>query len=145
RIDGDARVHRDGVAISPRYGGVALATLRFRGPGDRVIMAADECEAEAVMWGFAILLTVAAINAAAPSAFAEVTIRLAQTSTATNCMMTCNAQAASCQTACVVPGTPPSAAATTTSNATASTMCLLNCITSQLSCQTNCARQSPSR
>lgn len=97
------------------------------------------------MRGFAILLTVAAIGAAAPGAFAEVKIRLAQTSTATNCMMTCNAQAASCQTACLVPGTPPSAAATTTSNATASTTCLLNCSTAQLACQTNCARQSPSQ
>jgi hypothetical protein len=97
------------------------------------------------MRGFAILLTVALIGAAAPAALAEVKIRLAQTSTATTCMMTCNAQAASCQTACVVPGAPPSAAATTTSNATASTMCLLNCSTTQLTCQTNCARQSPSQ
>ncbi len=95
---------------------------------------------------FAILLAVMAINAVAPSVFAaEAEIRLAQTSTATNCMMTCNAQAASCQTACVVPGNPPSAAATTTSNATASTNCLLSCSTTQLVCQTNCARQSPSQ
>ncbi len=31
-------------------------------------------------------------------------IRLAQTSTVTNCMMTCNSQAAACQTNCIVPG-----------------------------------------
>ena len=36
---------------------------------------------------------------------AEGKIRLAQTSTVTNCMMTCNSQAATCQTACLVPGT----------------------------------------
>jgi len=108
-------------------------------------MAAHACDAEAVMRGLAIVLTVAAIGAAAPTASAEVKIRLAQTSAATTCMMTCNAQAASCQTACVVPGTPPAAAATTTSNATASTMCLLNCSTAQLTCQTSCARQSPSQ
>jgi len=108
-------------------------------------MAARACDAEAVMRGFAILLTVAAIGAAPGSAFAEPKIRLAQTSTATTCMMICNAQAANCQTACVVPGAPPSAAATTTSNATANTMCLLNSITAQLACQTNCARQSPSQ
>jgi len=107
-------------------------------------MAADACDAEVVMRGLAILFTVALIGAAAPQALAEARIRVAQTSTATTCMMTCNAQAALCQTACVVPGTPPSAAATTTSNATASTMCLLNCSTAQLACQTNCARQSPS-
>ncbi len=97
------------------------------------------------MRGFGILLTAATIAAAVPGASAEARIRLAQTSTATTCMMTCNAQAALCQTACVVPGTPPSAAATTTSNATASTMCLLNCSTARLTCQTSCARQSPSQ
>jgi hypothetical protein len=82
---------------------------------------------------------------AAQDALAEGKIRVAQSSTVTNCMMACNAQAASCQTACVVPGTPPTAAATATSNATASTACSLGCNTNQLSCQTNCARQSPSQ
>ena len=66
------------------------------------------------MRAFGMLLAPAAVMAATDSA-------LAQTSTATNCMMLCNAQAASCQTACVLPGTPPSASATTTGNATAST------------------------
>jgi hypothetical protein len=58
------------------------------------------------MRSFAILLAAAAINAAvAQGVLAEGRIRLAQTSTVTNCMMTCNAQAANCQTGCVVPGT----------------------------------------
>jgi len=124
---------------------VVIATLGFHWREDRVIMTVDACHAEAVVRGLAILFTVAAIGAAAPGAAAEVRILLAQTSAATTCMMTCNAQAASCQTACVVPGTPPSAAATTTSNVTASTICLLNCSTAQLTCQTSCARQSPSQ
>lgn len=90
-----------------------------------------------------ILLAALAINGCASAAFAE-NIRLAQSSTVTNCMMSCNALAASCQSNCVVPGTPPTNAATTTSNAATSTLCILNCNTAQLTCQTSCARQSPS-
>jgi hypothetical protein len=71
-------------------------------------------------------------------------IRLAQTSNVTNCMMTCNAQAATCQSTCLVPGTPPTGAATTGSNANKSTSCQLNCTTQQVSCQTTCAQTSPS-
>jgi hypothetical protein len=71
-------------------------------------------------------------------------IRLAQTSNVTNCMMTCNAQAATCQSTCLVPGTPPTSAATTGSNANRSTSCQLNCTTQQVSCQTTCAQNSPS-
>ena len=71
-------------------------------------------------------------------------IRLAQTSNVTNCMMSCNAQAAQCQTTCLVPGTPPTGAATTGSNANQNTSCQLNCATQRISCQTNCARTSPS-
>jgi hypothetical protein len=64
------------------------------------------------MRSLAILLAAAAINAAAGrDALAEGKIRLAQTSTVTNCMMTCNAQAANCRSGCVVPGTPPGWAA----------------------------------
>jgi hypothetical protein len=96
-----------------------------------------------LMRGLAIL--VAVTIAGTGVALADGKIRLAHTSTATNCMMFCNAQAANCQTTCLVPGTPPSASATTTSNATANTACLLNCSTTQLACQTNCARQSPSQ
>jgi len=71
-------------------------------------------------------------------------IRLAQTSTVTNCMMACNSQAATCQTTCIVPGTPPTGAATTTGNANVSTTCQLNCSAQQVACQTICARTSPS-
>jgi len=92
-----------------------------------------------------IFLATAATIVATQSVPAAEKTRLAQSSTVTNCMMACNAQAASCQTACVVPGTPPTAAATTTSNATASIACSMGCNTNQLSCQTNCARQSPSQ
>jgi hypothetical protein len=72
-------------------------------------------------------------------------IRVAQTSTVTNCMMACNSQAATCQTTCLVPGTAPTGAATTGGNANQSTACQLNCTTQQISCQTLCARTSPSQ
>src|SRR5579863_8516403 len=72
-------------------------------------------------------------------------IRLAQTSTVTNCMMLCNSQAATCQTTCLVPGAAPTGAATTTGNANVSTSCQLNCSTQQISCQTTCAQSSPSQ
>jgi hypothetical protein len=97
------------------------------------------------MRSFMIFVAALALSAAAQLAHAQDRVRLAQSSTVTNCMMICNAQAASCQTACVVPGTPPTASATVTSNATAGTACLLNCNAAQLSCQTSCARQSPSQ
>ena len=72
-------------------------------------------------------------------------IRIAQTSAVTNCMMACNSQAATCQTTCLVPGTAPTNAATTTSNANQSTSCQLNCTTQQINCQTTCAATSPSQ
>jgi hypothetical protein len=70
---------------------------------------------------------------------------VAQTSTVTNCMMACNSQAASCQTTCLVPGTPPTNAATTTGNANQNTSCQLNCSTQQVNCQTTCGTTSPSQ
>jgi hypothetical protein len=97
---------------------------------------------------FAILLAAAAVSAAAVhSALAEGRIRLAQTSIVTNCMMTCNAQAATCQTGCVVPTPPtiPTIPATPNPNPTASTTCTLGCTSTQVACQTNCARLSPSQ
>jgi hypothetical protein len=97
------------------------------------------------MRSLATFLAAVTVIAGMQRGFAAEKIQLAQTSIVTNCMMTCNAQAAACQTACVVPGTAPTAAATTTSNATASTTCLLTCNSTQLACQTSCARQSPSR
>jgi hypothetical protein len=98
--------------------------------------------------GLTLIFAVLAITgwaASAASAANGKALRLAQTSTTTNCMMTCNSQAATCQSACVVPGTAPTGAATTTSNATASQSCLSNCSSQQLACQTNCARISPSQ
>jgi hypothetical protein len=100
------------------------------------------------MRGFAFIGTVAAINVLAANAFAAEKIRLAQTSTVTNCMMSCNAQAASCRTNCLLP--PPAASGAgatnipTATNATANTTCTLSCGTTQLACQSNCGLQSPS-
>lgn len=88
--------------------------------------------------GVAMGATVAAANAAAK-------IRLAQSSTVTNCMMACNARSATCQTTCLVPGTPPTNAATATGNANLNTNCQLNCSTQQIACQTICAQQSPTQ
>lgn len=92
-----------------------------------------------LVWMLASLAgMVAAANAAA-------TVRLAQSSTVTNCMMTCNAQAATCRTNCLVPGTPPTNAAVTTGNASANTTCVIACSTQQISCQSTCAQTSPSQ
>jgi hypothetical protein len=92
-----------------------------------------------------VVLVLAGCPGGAFAASRGKTIRLAQSSITTTCMMTCNSQAASCQAACVVPGTPPLGAATTTSNASASISCLSNCSSQQLACQTTCARISPSQ
>jgi hypothetical protein len=92
-----------------------------------------------------ILWVGAALQGMVADANAAGKIRLAQTSTVTNCMMACNAQAASCQTTCLVPGTPPTGAATANGNANVSTTCQLNCSTQQIACQTGCAQNSPSQ
>jgi hypothetical protein len=99
----------------------------------------------------AFLLSVTLAAYATPS-IASDKIRLAQSSTATNCMMGCNAQAATCQTACLLPSNQisqfPSGAVTSNTpltNAMANTICLSACTTSQLTCQTTCARLSPSQ
>ena len=101
----------------------------------------------------AFLLSVMFCAYATPS-MASGKIRLAQSSTATNCMMACNAQAATCQTACLLPSAQlsqlPNGAVTSNNftpqtNATANTICLSACTTSQLTCQTTCARLSPSQ
>jgi hypothetical protein len=85
----------------------------------------------------AIVLAVAAITAAAAhGALAERKIRLAQSSTVTTCMMACNAQAANCQSTCLVPTPIPLGTSQTTStpnpNNTASTTCLLTCTSTQI-------------
>jgi hypothetical protein len=77
----------------------------------------------------------------------------AQTFTTTTCMMTCNSQAATCQSACFVPATPPIGSTTSTllaaqapgPNTAASTTCVMNCTTNQLTCQTTCAKVAPSQ
>jgi hypothetical protein len=106
------------------------------------------------MRGLIAFLLSATLAAYATSSVAADKIRLAQSSTATNCMMACNAQAASCQTACLVPGNQltqlpnalaPANSLTPQTNATANTICLSACTNTQLTCQTNCARLSPSR
>ena len=102
-----------------------------------------------------VMLRVVTLVAAAFAGFASVNcdraaaasgrFHIAQTSTVTNCMMTCNSQAASCQTTCLVPGTAPTNAATTTGNANVNTACQLNCSTQQINCQTTCGTTSPSQ
>jgi len=73
------------------------------------------------------------------------------TSTVTNCMMSCNSQAAACQTGCFVQVPPVAQVASGPSsvpftnpilNATVSTTCRSNCTSISLSCQTACARQA---
>ena len=105
------------------------------------------------MQRLAVLFAVVAVAGFACEASAGEKIRLAQTSTTTNCMMTCNAQAATCQAACFVPPAPSVGSTTSAiaqaqapgSNPTASTSCVMNCSTTQLTCQTTCARISPSQ
>ena len=72
------------------------------------------------------------------------------TFTTTNCMMSCNSQAANCRTTCVLPvppAPPPSLSSSPAPNlnATPSTACLVNCNSTQLACQSGCALNSPSR
>lgn len=97
------------------------------------------------MRGLTMVFAAVAIVGYATNAVAAGKMRLAQTSTVTNCMNSCNSQAASCQSSCVIPGTPPSGAATSTSNANTNESCLSSCGTTELSCQTSCARTSPSQ
>jgi hypothetical protein len=98
------------------------------------------------MRGLIALLLSVTVAVWATSAGATGKIRLAQTSAATTCMMTCNAQAANCQTTCLIPPAQlPNAFSTVTQqNTTANTACTTACSTTRLACQTNCARMSPS-
>jgi hypothetical protein len=116
-----------------------ISTLAFPGYDDRRRVW------EPIMRILAILSAALVLAAGANAAFAGEKIRLAQSSTTTNCMMTCNSQAAACFASCIVPGTPPAASATAAGNATASTPCVINCSTQQVSCHTTCARVSPSQ
>ena len=119
-----------------------------------------------------ILVAAATIYSGAHDPLADGKIRLAQavttaptvtpppapstpvTSTVTNCMMSCNSQAANCYPGCLVP-TPPATAPQSpgrlgtsnavTLNATVNTACSLGCASTLLACHTICARSSPSR
>lgn len=101
------------------------------------------------MRAVAVLVGIMAVGLAGAAGAAD-RIRLAQTSVTTNCMMTCNAQAATCQSTCFVPPTPP--VGTTTPpllqaqqpgpTVTASTTCVIGCTNAQLQCQTQCARSA---
>jgi hypothetical protein len=72
------------------------------------------------------------------------------TSTVTNCMMSCNSQAANCHTGCFSPAPSTSVGqpsrniigTTMTLNATANTVCTMGCSSSQLACQTSCSTLS---
>src|SRR5580704_916967 len=94
----------------------------------------------------AVLFVVVAGFASAASAGEK--IRLAQSSTTTNCMMSCNAQAATCQTTCFLPPAPAAGSTTIAqaqspgANPTASTSCVMACTTTQLACQSVCSRSS---
>ncbi len=62
------------------------------------------------------------------------------TSTVTNCMMSCNSQAANCLTDCFIRTAPTtvSARGEGTLNATSNTACVMGCSSSRLACQTSC-------
>ena len=69
------------------------------------------------MRSIAFIWAVAVISAAlAQGASAQEKIRLAQSSTVTNCMMNCNAQVTNCRTTCLVPVTPPAASPASSSS-----------------------------
>jgi hypothetical protein len=79
-------------------------------------------------------------------ALAAKKMRLAQTSSTTTCMMTCNSAFALCQSQCV----SGRAAALQVlqgviSPGTAAGSCVVVCTNQQLSCQTTCALASPSQ
>jgi hypothetical protein len=94
-----------------------------------------------------VLLTTSIVGLAG-GALAAGKIRLAQTSTVTNCMMNCNSQKALCQSTCA---TSPQAALTlfnqlgvSPANVITSQSCISSCTNVQLSCQIQCAKASPS-
>src|SRR5262249_35958804 len=94
-----------------------------------------------------VLLTTSFIGLAG-GALAAGKIRLAQTSTVTNCMMSCSNTYASCQTTCSNPAQAQSAVNQGTinrGNVLANGSCLSLCTSQQLLCSQTCARMSPSQ
>lgn len=109
------------------------------------MMRPREMVREARMRCLTMLLAALWLGATAGGANAAQGVRLAQNSAVITCMMSCNAQVATCRTGCIVPGTAPTNAATTTGNANVSTTCQLTCSTQQIACQTTCAQTPPSQ
>jgi hypothetical protein len=98
----------------------------------------------------ASLCVLLAISIVVPAsgALAAGKIRLAQTSTVTNCMMNCNSAQALCQSTCA---SSPQQALTSFNqlgvspgNVVASGSCISTCTNIQLRCQITCAQASPS-
>ena len=161
-IRGDARLHPHGIAQGPAETGESGARVK-----DAAVPGCDarRCRARSLVHfvaaisplccparvtgegnvrGSLILLTALMMGASAgsgPAAAGNKTIRLAQSSTTTGCMMACNSQAATCQYTCVAPSSSTSSG----TNTTASGSCLSNCSSQQLACQATCARISPSQ
>src|SRR5262249_28147209 len=83
----------------------------------------------------------------AGGAFAAGKIRLAQTSTVTNCMMNCNSAFANCQTTCFFPSLAAQSLVQGTfsrGGVAGAGSCISVCTNQQLICQQTCARMSPS-
>jgi hypothetical protein len=94
-----------------------------------------------------VLLTTS-IVVLAGGALAAGKIRLAQTSTVTNCMMSRNSTFARCESTCFSPSQEANTLNQGTSNRGAiagSGSCVSLCTNQQLTCQTTCARASPSQ
>jgi hypothetical protein len=109
----------------------------MRGVAILVIAAAIYCGAHD-----AVLAQTSTPNVVSPPAGLSTPL----TSTTTNCMMSCNAQAANCRTGCFIPAPPTvTPAGTVTLNPTANTACVMGCTSSQFACQSGCAQASPSR
>jgi hypothetical protein len=94
------------------------------------------------------VLLAASIVGLADGARAAGKIRLAQTSSATNCMVSCNTTFANCESTCFFPSQEYQTVIQGTFSRGAvagSGSCISLCTNQQLICQTNCARTSPSQ
>jgi|SRR5271155_4090159 hypothetical protein len=91
-----------------------------------------------------VVLSIVSVDGLRGTAVAAETIRLAQASVTTTCMMTCNSQYANCQSSCLATGAVPNTPAATT-NANPNQTCFSSCTNTQLSCQINCSRAAPSQ
>ena len=98
---------------------------------------------ENIMHRLTILVILAAINGFLFFASAQAKTRLAQSSVATECMMSCNSRFASCQSSCVATETAPSSTGAATFNPVQT--CISSCTSQELECQIVCARESPSQ